>query len=146
LSLSYKFEPSKQQQAENLRSQFEIFPNFGECGRRLVRLHCVADLTVKPYPSSAAALPPAAVKRVPHDAALPPKADMCSAQAYVRFVPIADMGLALRGASVNVHQRENQEYNCRRDKKGYLIAWVMVVITLYCHGGSPLLETLLENT
>jgi hypothetical protein len=26
-----------QQQAENLRSQFEIFPNFGECGRRLVR-------------------------------------------------------------------------------------------------------------
>jgi hypothetical protein len=37
LSLSYKFESSTQQQAENLCSQFEIFPNFGEYGWRLVR-------------------------------------------------------------------------------------------------------------
>jgi len=35
-SLSYKFQPSTQPYAENLRSEFEIFPNFGEWGRRPV--------------------------------------------------------------------------------------------------------------
>ena len=48
--------------------------------------------------------------------ALPPIADMCSAQAHVRFVPKADFPIQLHTFSVCLITRHNERQLCHRSR------------------------------
>jgi hypothetical protein len=54
--------------------------------------------------------------------ALPPKADMCSAQAYVRFVPIADIALFddLIGAGRAATAEQRHENGCGESQHRFI--------------------------